>query len=86
MSQTNVACPDPKCGADMALASEQDVPDKTGQFLVYACLQCGQKAALVYQAGPGLSQHGQSWIENELKEKGFIFPSDFTGSNGPWDR
>lgn len=64
----------------MTRVSVADVPDQTGTFALYECATCGRKAGVIFNAPAGMSQQGQSWIENELKTNGFIFPSDATGS------
>lgn len=85
MAETLIACLNERCDTAMDCLSTQSVPDATGQFHLYECPTCHRKAGLVHQAQQGLSQHAQGWIENELKEKGFVFPSDFSGGRGPRD-
>ena len=81
MDKTTIVCPNPACESRvMDLTSTADVPDRTGNLTLYQCAGCGRLGAVILNAEAGMSQHGQSWIENELKEKGFLFPADYTGS------
>ena len=83
MTESTIACPNADCeGREMTRVSIADVPDQTGTLTLYECVTCGRKAGVIYNAPSGMSQASQSWIEDELKTNGFIFPSDHTGSGG----
>ena len=83
MAESSIVCPNVDCdGQIMARTSSTDVPDQTGTLALYKCSSCGRLGAIILNAEAGMSQHGQSWIENELRTNGFIFPSDTTGSGG----
>ena len=81
MTESFIACPNPDCeGREMGRVSTADVPDQTGTLAQYECSMCGRRAAVIFNPIGGMSQASQSWVDNELRTNGYVFPADYTGS------
>jgi hypothetical protein len=79
MAESTIVCPDERCGRIMGKSSSQDAPDATATMTVYECAACGRRSMLVTQGERGTSPAADTWVDRELREKGYFFPSDFSG-------
>lgn len=80
MTESVVVCPNVNCAQIMAPQPRQTSPDGTLGVALFVC-GCGRKAALLYDAEVGVAvrPEARTWVEEELRTRGFMFPSDWTG-------